>query len=212
MALIHEPITQQVVLHDISWSTYQAMLRDLGDERSARLTYDRGVLEITMPSDEHESYKHLLERIITTLTLEFGLRVKGFASTTLSREDLQQSVEPDACYYIQNADKVQGRRIDLASDPPPDLVVEVDVTNPSQRKFALYAQLGVGELWVCVNRRVSMYGLQAGAYLPREYSPVFPQVSAEVVSQWLAQGEAQDDNSVIRSLHDWVRTGIKPSL
>jgi Uma2 family endonuclease len=188
------------------------MLRDLGDERSARLTYDRGVLEITMPSDEHESYKHLLERIITTLTLEFGLRVKGFASTTLSREDLQQSVEPDACYYIQNADKVQGRRIDLASDPPPDLVVEVDVTKPSQRKFALYAQLGVGELWVCVNRRVSMYGLQAGAYLPREYSPVFPQVSAEVVSQWLAQGEAQDDNSVIRSLHDWVRTGIKPSL
>jgi Uma2 family endonuclease len=140
---LQEPTTQHLILHDISWATYQAMLHDLGDKRSTRLTYDRGVLEITMPSDEHEIVKHLLERIVIALTVEFDLPVKGVGSVTLSREDLQRSVEPDACYYIQNAHRVRGWHIDLTTAPPPDLVVEVDVTSPSRRKFTIYAQLGV---------------------------------------------------------------------
>lgn len=202
---LQEPTTQHVILHDISWATYQAMLHDLGDKRSTRLTYDRGVLEITMPSDEHEIVKHLLERIVIALTVEFDLPVKGVGSVTLSREDLQRSVEPDACYYIQNAHRVRGWHIDLTTAPPPDLVVEVDVTSPSRRKLTIYAQLGVIELWICVNRQVSIYGLQEGSYVPYERSPTFPQVSAEVVTRWLAQGETEDDNSVIRSLRAWLR-------
>jgi Uma2 family endonuclease len=206
MTLVQEPTatTQQVVLRDISWQTYQAMLRDLGDERSTRLAYDRGILEITMPSDEHEIIKHLLERIVIALTMEFDLSVKGAGSVTLSHEDLQQSVEPDACYYIQNASKVRGRRIDLNFDPPPDLAIEVDVTSPSKHKMAIYARLGVPELWVCVNQQVMIYELQAGEYVRSEHSPTFPQVSAEVVTQWLEQGETEDDNSVIRSLRKWL--------
>ncbi len=68
-----------------------------------------------------------------------------------------------------------------------------------------WALLGVIELWICVNRQVSIYGLQEGSYVPYERSPTFPQVSAEVVTRWLAQGETEDDNSVIRSLRAWLR-------
>jgi Uma2 family endonuclease len=80
--------TQRVLLHSISWQTYQAMLADMGDRRSSRLAYDRGTLEITVPSDVHEFIKRLLERIVTALTEELHLKIRSVGSVTLNREDL----------------------------------------------------------------------------------------------------------------------------
>ncbi|CAN5849450.1 Uma2 family endonuclease [soil metagenome] len=202
--------SQHVVLYDVGWQTYLALLHDLGQKRTTRLAYDSGTLEIAMPSDEHEIIKHLLERIITALTFVFNLSVKGAGSVTLSREDLQRSVEPDGCFYIQNAERVRGRRIDLPTDPPPDLVLEVDVTSPSKHKLSIYASLGVPEVWVCVERKLSIYGLREGLYEQLEHSATFPQVSAERVTYWLAQGETEDDNAVVRSLQAWVQALENP--
>ncbi len=103
--------TQRVVLHNISWQTYQAMLTDMGDHRAARLAYDHGTLEIIMPSDLHEFIKHLLERIVVALTEELNLKVRGVGSVTLDREDLEKGVEPDSGFYIQNASQIRGRRL-----------------------------------------------------------------------------------------------------
>jgi hypothetical protein len=61
-------ITQRILLHGVSWLTYKRLLSELGDQRASRLAYAQGVLEITMPSDRHETHKKLLERIIETLT------------------------------------------------------------------------------------------------------------------------------------------------
>ena len=204
MALTDFPNTQQVTLHDLHWSTYQALLHDLGDERAARLAFDRGTLEITMPSDQHEIVKHLLERIVAELTLAYDLPVKGAGSVTLSRPDLQQSVEPDACYYIQNADKVKGRRIDLSLDPPPDLALEVDFTSPSDRKLNIYARLGVPELWRYAEGTVHIYSLQEDRYIQVSESPTLAGVTPELIAGWLEQGEQEDDNSVVRSVRRWV--------
>lgn len=107
--------TQRVTLQNVSWQTYQALLADAGNHRSSRLAYDRGVLEITMPSDLHEFIKHLLERFIIALTEELNLKVRGVGSVTLDREDLAQAVEPDAGFYIQNASCIRGRVIDLTT-------------------------------------------------------------------------------------------------
>jgi hypothetical protein len=50
---------------------------------------------------------------------ELQLDLVGAASTTFDREDLTQGFEPDACFYLQDAARVRGRkRIDLAVDPP----------------------------------------------------------------------------------------------
>lgn len=204
MALADLPNTQQVTLHDLHWTTYQALLHDLGDERAARLAFDRGTLEITMPSDQHEIVKHLLERIVAELTLAYDLPVKGAGSVTLSRPDLQQSVEPDACYYIQNADKVKGRRIDLNDDPPPDLALEVDFTSPSSRKLGIYAHLGVPELWRYADGTVHIYSLQDDSYARVGESPTFTGLTPELIAGWLEQGEQEDDNSVVRSVRRWV--------
>jgi len=85
-------------------------------------------------------------RIITALPEELNLKIKAYGSTTLDREDLEQGVEPDSCYYIQKAEPIKTRTLDQASDPPPDLAVEVDITSASRRCFTIYLQLGIPEV------------------------------------------------------------------
>ncbi|UBF27070.1 Uma2 family endonuclease [Kovacikia minuta CCNUW1] len=164
-----KPETQRVALHNISWQTYQAMLADMGNHRSSRLAYDHGVLEITMPSDLHEFIKHLLERIITALTEELNVKVRGVGSVTLDREDLEQGVEPDAGFYIQNASRIRGRTLDLINNPPPDLVVEVDITSSSTRRLNIYKSLQVPEVWRCTARKLEIKQLKGGEYVACEY-------------------------------------------
>lgn len=198
--------TQRVVLHNISWQTYQALLADMGNHRSSRLAYDRGVLEIIMPSDLHEFIKHLLERIIIALTEELNLKVRGVGSVTLDRKDLSQGVEPDSGFYIQNASCIRGRELDLVNNPPPDLVVEVDITSSSTRRLNIYKQLQVPEVWRCTAQAIEIKHLQNGEYVSREYSLAFPMVSVATIQQFLEQGkDTDDDNEVVRSLRSWIQ-------
>ncbi|WP_089939113.1 Uma2 family endonuclease [Candidatus Entotheonella palauensis] len=197
--------TQRIALHGISWQTYTHLLAELGDQRASRLAYDGGVLEITMPSDRHETHKKLLERMIETLTEELELPVKSFGSTTLNREDLERGAEPDSCYYIQNVNRIVGRQIDLSMDPPPDLIIEVDISSPSGRRFDIYRQLGVPEIWRYSNGRVQLYRLEDAAYVPCDPSPTFPLVTTEVINQFLQQADTQDDTAFVRSWRRWIR-------
>ncbi|ELS31688.1 MULTISPECIES: Uma2 family endonuclease [Pseudanabaena] len=196
------------VLPNISWQTYQAMLTDMGSQRSIHLAYYHGVLEIKMPLGLHETINYILERIIIALTEELDLGIRGFGSTTLSREDLAVGVEPDCCFYIQNSDRISGREIDLATDPPPDLVVEVDITSPSNRRFAIYRDLGVPEIWKYSASNVRIYQLQANEYLESEFSLAFPMVSCMILNQFLEQSVSNDDNKLIREFRAWIRHQI----
>lgn len=202
--------TQHVVLEGITWQTYQAILNDLGEHRTSRLAYDQGFLEIIMPSELHEFISRILEAIVRALTEELNMRLRGYGSTTLDREDLTRGVEPDSCFYIQNVDRVLGRRkLDLNTDPPPDLAIEVDITSSSRRRFGLYLQLQIPEVW-CYTEQcgIRIYQLQGDEYVEREFSPTFPMVSGAVLLQFLQLTETQDDNGVIRALRQWLRSQI----
>ncbi len=200
--------TQHVLLKGISWPTYQAILQDLGDHRPTRLAYAQGILEIIMPSDLHEWIARLLEAMLRALTEAANLRLRGYGSTTLEREDLAQGAEPDACFYIQNVDRVLGQRqLNLNLDPPPDLVIEVDITNSSRRRFGIYQQLQIPEVWRYTQRQgVTLYQLQGDQYVECEFSPTFPRVSGAVLQHFLQLAETEDDNSVIRALRVWMRS------
>ena len=136
---------QRITLHNISWDTYELLLEAFGEHRAARLTYDSGVLEFMVPLEEHENPSDLIGVFIRTLVEESGWNIKSLASTTLKRSDLKKGAEPDKCYYIQNESLVRGRTVNLNFDPPPDLVVEVDITHTDINKNALYADLGIPE-------------------------------------------------------------------
>lgn len=193
------------ILPNISWQTYEALLTDMGEHRTARLAYYHEVLEIKMPLELHEAINRILERLIVTLTEELGLSVKSFGSTTFNRKDLGVGVEPDSCFYIQNAHLIRRFKIDIYNDPAPDLVVEVDLYSSSDRRFSIYQQLGVPEIWRYNKTGIKIYTLQDGEYLEQEYSFTFPIISSAILDVFLQQAESIDDNELIRNFRKWVR-------
>jgi Uma2 family endonuclease len=200
--------TQRVTLHGISWQTYTRILAELGDHRASRLAYAQGVLEIVMPSDRHETYKKLLERMIETLTEELELPVKSFGATSLNRADLEHGAEPDSCYYAQHVCQIEGRQVDLALDPPPDLILEIEISSPSSRRMDIDKQLGVPGIWRYSGGHMLIYRLQDGEYVLCDRSPCFPLVSPTVITQFLQQAETQDDTTFIRTWRQWVRQQV----
>ncbi|NQE35762.1 Uma2 family endonuclease [Microcoleus asticus] len=204
-----EKTTQRVVLSNISWQTYQTLLAEAGDKRSSRFSYSQEVLEIIMPSDLHETVNCLLKQFVTTLSDELKLKRKGFGSTTLNREDLKQGAEPDSCFYIQNVDRIRGRKINLSIDPPPDLIIEVDLTSPSTNRFTIYKNLGVPEIWRYLGETVQFFQLQNGEYASCEYSGAFPIVSSGIINQFLQMAEMEDDTTIIDALRVWVRQQLR---
>lgn len=147
MATVLSPPEQRVVLDNISWELYEELLAAHQDCSAPRFTYDRGLLEIVSPSAEHEHLKEMATLLVNIAAEEMSVNVEGFGSTTFRREDLARGFEPDACFYVQNVGRVKGKtRLDLTVDPPPDVIVEIDITSPSLSKFPIYAQMAVPEV------------------------------------------------------------------
>ncbi|XZN90433.1 MAG: Uma2 family endonuclease [Microcoleus sp.] len=208
---IAPPLTlgeKRVVFRDISWEGYQQLLKIFGDRRAARLIFDRGTLEITMPLEQHEFSRCLIELLIRILVVELGLKIKTMGSTTLDRSDLERGAEPDNAYYIQNQPLVAGRTVDLATDPAPDLVVEVDITHTDINKLALYASMGVPEFWRYNGREWRIYQLENSDYLEVSVSPTFPILPKEKLYEFLAAAQLDEVEAEV-NFRNWVKEMTK---
>lgn len=199
----------RVALRGISWLSYQQILHALPQSRSARLTYDRGILEITMPLETHEYASELIGLFIRILVLGMGgLKLKSMRSTTINRPDLERGAEPDCAYYIQNQPKVAGKTVDFSQDPPPDLVVEVDITHTDIDKNRLYASLGVPEFWRYDGQELKIYTLQESQYVECDRSPTFPWMQKEYLYNFLAEAQ-QDEIAAEVNLRDFVKKNLQ---
>ena len=196
---------QRVVIRGVSWEAYMQILNALPQARGSRLIYDDGVLEITMPLEDHEFYGRLIERFILTLVELLNLRLKTMGSTTMNYPYLKKGAEPDNAYYIQNQPLVKGRNVDFAQDPPPDLVVEVDITHTDIQKNQFYASIGVPEFWRFNGKVWRVYQLQEGVYVEVETSPTFL-VPKEWLYQFLEQAR-EDEIEAVQSLRAWFHQG-----
>lgn len=206
MATVLSPPEERIILHDVSWETYESLLADHQDRSAPRFTYDRGVLEIMSPSAEHEEANDLIKLLVNVLAEEMSLDIKGFGSMTFKRPDLSRGFEPDSCFYIKNADRISdSSNLDLTNNPPPDLIVEIDITSPSLNKFPIYAQVGVPEIWRYDGQKVAIFLLEAGAYVERDESHALPRVTANVLTDFLAEGRSQKRTVWLRALREWAR-------
>jgi Uma2 family endonuclease len=203
------PLAQQqhLLLHDVSWQFYEHLLREVGD-RPIRVTYDHGKLEIMSPLPKHEKWGNRIGRMIELLAIELDIPMEPLGSTTFKREDLQKGLEPDECYYIQNAAAVRGKdELDLPFDPPPDLAIEVDITSRSIKREPIYAALGIPELWRFADRRLSVLELDLERkYRPIPRSNVFPFLPIETFSTFLLRLESEEQTAVLREFRDWIKT------
>ena len=163
MSTVLSPPEARVILHNISWSLYEQLLAAHADKSSPRFVYDRGELEITVPSYEHEELNRLIDNCIAIIAMEWNVEYCDAGSTTFKREDLERGFEPDSCFYVQHADQIAGKkRLDLTVDPPPDLV-EVDITHPSLDKLSIFATVGVPEVWRYDGERIRCWLWQVTA-------------------------------------------------
>lgn len=206
------PVPPGVVFHDVPWADYEAMLKLIG-ERPIRVTYDLGEMEIFMPSYGHNTDAFLLGRMVDLLTEELQISVRGGDTTTHKRQDLGKGAEPDKCYWLgENARRMSGQRqLDLDRDPPPDLIIEVDVTRTSLDRLKIFAAMKVPEVWRSTSRSLQFLGLQAdGTYQPRTISRNFPSLQVSSITEFLKQGRTADSTEWIRSFRAFVREKIVP--
>src|SRR5262249_14225262 len=141
------PSGSRLVLYDVAWDEYYRLLEQIGDRSHFRISYENGRMEIVSPSAKHEKYKNLLHDLVLILGDELSLEVLSYGSTTLKVKAMKKGAEADDCFYIQHAADIGNKDdIDLTLDPPPDLVVEIDLIHESTGKLAIYAALGVPEI------------------------------------------------------------------
>jgi Uma2 family endonuclease len=206
-AVLDAPV-HHVVLDDIRWDTYQRLAEDLVGER-IRLTYDRGRLEITVPGPAHEASKKVLARLIEVLTLELDIPVTSLGSTTCKRADLSRGLEPDECYYIGvGAPATIGADFDLTLHPPPDLAIEVEVTHPLLDRRAIYAALGIPEVWTYDGQTLAVLVLKDGEYARSGASLALPMLPLEELERFLRLRPTMAETAWLRSFQQWVRARL----
>jgi Uma2 family endonuclease len=201
--------SQEIVhLSGISWQIYESLLNELSSSRRLRLTYYRGNLEIMVPSPEYERYKKIVGRFVETLAEELELDIDPLGSTTFKRPEFSGG-EPDECFYIKNVKFIHGKtRINLPQDPPPDLVVEIDITSSSQDRFAVYAEMGVPEIWRYDGRLFTINILEDDKYKVVEESLAFPNLPLTEIGNFLKDAGSKKYFELIREFRDWVRSKI----
>ena len=163
----------KITIADVTWQEFESMLQELGENRSARLSYSQGTLEVMVPLPEHERPKELISDIVKTLLKATSRGYEPFGSTTFKKEGTA-GVEPDACFYIQNYQRMISRRRLQPDDPPPDLAIECDVT--SKTTLDAYLAIKVPELWVYDSGKLTIYILRNENYVKSDVSPTFPHI------------------------------------
>jgi Uma2 family endonuclease len=206
MATVLEKAERRIILRDVSWRTYEELLKDCEDRSSPRLTYDRGVLEIMSPSAEHEEYNRTVAMLVEVVAEELSIDVRNLGSTTFKREEPLLGAEPDSCFYIEHAGSIAGKTtVDLGADPPPDLVIEIDITRDSIDKLAVYAALRVPEIWRFDGATLSIFRIAGESYEGSDRSAAMPILTKAVIEDFLNKSKQLSRTAWLRALRQSVK-------
>lgn len=204
-AIEHLPTGALLRIPGVRWDDYEQLLADLGDDYHVRVSYNCGDLEIMSPLPEHEEFAEVIQDIAREITRELGVQLESRGSMTMRRAWLNKGAEPDTCFYVQNARRIIGKRgLDFNVDPPPDIVVAIDITNASRSKFPIYAALGVAEIWRYDGNAASFHTLTGSEYVMTSHSHAFPFLPSTVLAQWIALSKAVGQDEALESARAWV--------
>lgn len=195
----------QIRIHNLTWQDFEQLLLDADEKRNTRMTYYRGTLEIMSPLALHERLHRIIADIVKTILEIQDRDWEDFGSTTFKRPDIA-GVEPDTCFYIQNADLVRDcTSMDLSIYPPPDLAIESDVT--SKTALNAYESLLVPEVWIYSNQKLAIHILQGDRYVQTNTSLVFPNLAiAEIVPPLVQQAIKQGTSKMLRQLRSYLKS------
>jgi Uma2 family endonuclease len=205
-AIAHLPEGATLVFHQMSWDEYERLLEDLWDRPHLRLTYDCGKLEVMSPLFEHDEYASFIDDLVRVLSEELQVTLEKRGRATWKRRRLDRGLEADACYYVANAERIIGRRkIDLDSDPPPDIAVEVDITNETLRKLPLYAAFRAPEIWRYDGKKMQFYRLTGNAYREISESGFFVGLKPALLADALEQSKSEGQTKALAAFREKCR-------
>jgi Uma2 family endonuclease len=114
--------------------------------------------------------------------------------------------EPDSCFYIQNFHRVKGVPcVDLLRDPPPDLVIEIDISHSTLDKFSIYSKAGVPEIWRHDGDKLTFHALSSSTYIEVQSSLAFPFLASSFVDKALRKMITLEDISVLQEFREWLQ-------
>ena len=207
-AIEHLPQGSTLIFYQVEWDDYERLVEDLAaaSRPNLRVSYDCGRLEIMSPLNEHGGYASFIDRLTQIMAEELNLDVQSYGATTWKLRALQKGAEPDCCYYVKNAARVIGKgRFNLDSAPPPDVVVEIDITRESFSKFPIYAAFGVPEIWQYDGDTARMYKLSGDDYREIEKSKFFPPLTPKVLAAALAESKTAGQTAALRSFRKQIK-------
>ena len=199
------------VIYNVGWEGYETLLKLFGDD-GPRMNYSGGNVELMSPLIPHERSKKLFGYMIEALTDELDIRRNALGSTTFRRRMADKGLGPDECYYIANAGRIGGQRSpDLDVDPPPDLAIEIEITNSLLDKLDIYAGIGVPEIWRYDGETLTVLLLQpGGTYAASESSASFPFLPMKEFVRFLHAHDPDEETRWGRSFRAWVREVLLP--
>lgn len=199
----------RVILNNISWDTFERLLADIGDRRKTLFHYINGTLEIMSPLSLHEGSNRFIEALLGIFTDELEIDMRRLGSLLMKIPELKLGAEPDSCYYIQNEPIIRGKEVIIVGqDPVPDLVLEVDITNPSDRRLPIYALLAVPEVWRYDGYSLEFLALENGAYQPIAKSLSFPDLPAAIIVEYVQKRLTLGESGTLREFRKWVRENV----
>jgi len=193
-----------VVRLPATWQDYQSLSDRRGDSSIPRLKYRHGEVLLMSPLPVHGKDAHLLSSIVATLLDADGREYDAFTPVTMTLPE-ESGIEPDYCFYIDNWQAVMGKtRIDWQNDPPPDLVIEIDVTSYSDVED--YLPYRVPEVWLLKKQKLMIYRLQGDSYRKQTQSLYFPNFDLHAaIDRCLEIAYQRNTSAAIRDLKQQLR-------
>lgn len=181
---------QYVLMTCLSWDAFEKILEARGDASAPRIAYYQGALELMSPSKDHERIKGYIGCLIEVYAEERELEMSPYGSWTLKNKLRKSAKEPDEC-YIFGADQAK---------PSPDLAIEVEWTSGGLDRLAIYAGLGIGEVWIWKDDEIQVHVLREGVYKRVRRSAVLPGLELELLVSCLSRPSASQAKQAFRRL------------
>jgi len=205
------PEDASVTFRDVSWDEYEELLEQVGEAPGLRISYDNGSLQVMTISAEHEKYTLFINSLIAGIRLRLRMDILAFGSATMRKPKRSAGHEPDACFYVQTAPLIGNKiQLDFETDPPPDIVVEVDVHHDSRSRFRVYAALGVPEIWRYDGQAMTIYHLSDVSdgphYMSRNTSAALPMLSAMLLTEMIERMRRDGELSALLAFDEWLQS------
>jgi Uma2 family endonuclease len=173
---------QILTITGTTWSDYQDF--ESLEYPGYRVSYLNGEITIVSPGRNHERIAAVINRLIIAYCDKYNLQDFPFGQTRLNVWG-QTGREPDIAYAF-NFDK------DL-----PDLVVEVIFSSGDIETLkSSYKTLGISELWIWKDSKITFYSLDQGNYIVIDQSKILTRIRSESFVKYINRGMTESPSVI----------------